>query len=308
MGLFESAFAVGGLVGIVTRSSQVRNRLTVAMLACFLAAGWHCAGNHISEAAVRSHDDVAPASISDSLQNTKSDHKSPEYVTRNIEDLKPGDLVLAREEHGNSIEYKPIKKVFRRTSYHLRHLTFETKDGSQQKLETTDEHPFWSVTDRAWVDAGDLKPGSKVTSPDGNVQTLATTFRTEQPEGVPVFNFQVKDFHTYFVALESDNLPLLVHNADCLVDTLHDFSSGNSILGAPSVKLNPLTERARQVGDRMRSSDNTLEQLESIEAAKALVDKGKLKKPIDSIQKSKDRFKNTLRNIKNLDDLDDLEF
>ena len=196
--------------------------LTAAMLACFLAAGWHFAGNDVSEAAVRSHDQVVPASLADSIQTTMSDRESPEYATRNIEDLKPGDLVLAREEHGNSIDYKPIKKVFRRTSYHLRHLTFETKDGIQQTLETTNEHPFWSVTDQAWTDAGDLKPGTEVTSPTGTIQTLTKTSRTEHPEGVPVFNFQVDDFHTYFVSEKLNGSPLLVHNANCLDDVIPD--------------------------------------------------------------------------------------
>jgi len=223
--------------------------MTAVMLACFLAAGWHFAENDISEAAVRSHDEVVPAYLSDSLQNTKSDPKSPEYVTRNIEDLKPDDLVLAREEHGNSIEYKRIEKVFRRTSYHIRHLTFETKDGIQQKLETTNEHPFWSVTDQAWTDAGDLKPGTEVTSPTGTIQTLTKTSRTEHPEGIPVFNFQVDDFHTYFVSEKTSYKPILAHNADCFsanVDFIKNAKGkGNNITVKTQKEAEELINKAR---------------------------------------------------------------
>lgn len=186
-----------------SRSLSIAHRmLTATMLSCFALGGWFFTQNGTTTAAVATTD------------------STPRYATKNIEDIQPGDLVVAREEHGSRIDRKPVKEVYRRTSYHLRHVTFRSADGSTQTLKTTDEHPFWSVTDNAWIDAGNLKPGAKVTSPAGELQTLAKTHRTEHPEGIPVFNFQVEDSHTYFVVQLSTDQPLLVHNADYDPDLL----------------------------------------------------------------------------------------
>ena len=135
-------------------------------------------------------------------------------TTCNIEDIQAGDLVLARDEHGQEIGLKPVKEVDKRTSFHLRHLTFESTDGDQQALSTTDEHPFWSVTADEFVEAGSLPVGHKVTDPHGKTQTLVSSTREEFPNGIPVFNFQVEDFHTYYVAANAGDDVLLVHNAD----------------------------------------------------------------------------------------------
>ena len=135
-------------------------------------------------------------------------------VTKNIEDIQAGDLVLARDEHGTAIGLKPVKETYQRVSHHLRHLTFEAPDGTQQSLSTTDEHPFWSVTAEEFVEAGELIVGHSVTGPNGETQTLVNSNREEFPEGVPVFNFQVTDYHTYFVAASADKPVMLVHNAN----------------------------------------------------------------------------------------------
>lgn len=144
---------------------------------------------------------------------------SPEFVWKNIEDLQPGDLVVAREEHGTEVSLRPVKDVYRRTSDHLRHLTFRDQSGQEQVFSTTDEHPFWSVTANSFVDAGSLPIGHQVTGPDGALQTLVQTQREDHPGGVPVFNFQVDDYHTYFVSAHGRRgPPVLVHNADGYVD------------------------------------------------------------------------------------------
>lgn len=63
------------------------------------------------------------------------------------------------------------------------------------------------------------------------------------------------------------------------------------------------TIRARQQGQRMTSRDNPLEQFEEIEAAQRKVRQGKSNKIIDSIEKSKQRDKNRLREMRNDPDL-----
>jgi len=139
----------------------------------------------------------------------------PEFVTKNIEDIEVGDFVLARDEFGNEIGLRRVVEVYRRTSDHLRILRFEANDGSQQTLETTDEHPFWIVGDETFTEAKDLKVGDQVTSPHGELQTLIDTYDEPKPEGVPVFNFQVEGYHTYYVREHGTRgPPVLMHNAD----------------------------------------------------------------------------------------------
>ena len=134
-----------------------------------------------------------------------------------IEQVQPHDRVLSRDQHGQTVAYQPIKEVYRRTSYQLRHLTFQNASGTShqtQTLQTTDEHPFWNASIGTFTDAGKPKVGGRAAGPDGQLQALASTERTEYPEGVPVFNFRVAEYHTYYAAAPSGT-PVLVHNADC---------------------------------------------------------------------------------------------
>ena len=212
----------------------VRHALTLAMTACFIAAGWlllkPLVRPAIAEAAATS---TAP------------------WTTKAIEDIQVGDLVLARDEQGTALGWKPVKVVYRRTSYHLRHLTFRDAAGHEQTFETTDEHPFWSVTAQGFVNAGDLSTGDRVISvpshtPSGKtplaidpalVLTLTATHRDEHPAGVTVHNFQVEDFHTYFVAAQgATGPPVLVHNADYDIRT-------RSTLGRDGATSNIIVER-----------------------------------------------------------------
>ena len=74
-------------------------------------------------------------------------------------------------------------------------------------ISTTGEHPFW-VPDKGWVEAKDLVVGSLLQTGDGRVIDVD---QVEKREGkFEVYNFNVEDFHTYFVS----DLGILVHNAD----------------------------------------------------------------------------------------------
>jgi hypothetical protein len=135
------------------------------------------------------------------------------YVTRSIEDIREGDFVLARDEFGRNLGVKRVSEVYRRVSDHLRILTFRAPDGSEQTLKTTDEHPFWAENRNAWTEAKNVEVGDSFVGPHGDLQTLADTAYEARPEGIPVFNFQVEDHHSYFAAL-SGSAPILVHNAE----------------------------------------------------------------------------------------------
>jgi hypothetical protein len=153
------------------------------------------------------------------------------YTTRNIEDLKVGDLVLARDEFGEAIQLRRVTETVKRTTDRLRVLTFESASGVRQTLRTTDEHPFWTVNHHEFRPASWLEPGDTFIGPDGQLQTLTATESESHPDGVFVYNFTVDIAHTYFVSATKDDQPLLVHNASCATD-----SSPHSSSNRPSLK------------------------------------------------------------------------
>ncbi|QDT36052.1 Cadherin domain protein [Stratiformator vulcanicus] len=144
------------------------------------------------------------------VEEFDTSHRKP------IEEIKVGDKVLARDEDGEAIGWQEVDEVYERTSDHLRFLKVRSESGETQTFETTDEHPFWSAIRGAWIDAGELKAGEKLTGPDGKTHTVVFTEREEHPEGVAVYNFRVAGAHTYFVAAVDAprGPPVLVHNAD----------------------------------------------------------------------------------------------
>ena len=119
----------------------------------------------------------------------------------------------------------PISVGPRCVSDHLQILKVRSPaTGEFQRIETTDEHPFW-VTDHGWVKAADLKPGDELTdSENGTAIVLANTHEAHE-EGIPVFNFEVADLHTYHVrAGGTRGPPLWVHN-DCNFVSLDDVEA-----------------------------------------------------------------------------------
>jgi hypothetical protein len=84
-------------------------------------------------------------------------------------------------------------------------IVLEAADGETDKLEPTAEHPFW-VRDRGWVKAGQLRSGDEVPQLGGGWLRIARVATSEKRE--TVYNFEVEDFHTYFVG----DLAAWVHN------------------------------------------------------------------------------------------------
>ena len=139
------------------------------------------------------------------------------YLTKPIEDLREGDLVLARDQsdQDDDADLQAVIALFRKISDHVRMVSIRDGDGDEEVIHTTDEHPFW-VTGRGWVAAKDLKPGESVSEGDGSNDAVVA-FNTWQarPDGITVFNLEVSADHTYFVADASGNtdVAVWVHNA-----------------------------------------------------------------------------------------------
>ena len=101
-------------------------------------------------------------------------------------------------------EYKQVLETYIRKVDRLVHLII-----SGEEIITTVDYPFY-VQGRGFIDAGNLLVGDKLVSSIGE-DLLIENYNIEETENlVDVYNFQVKDNHTYYVGCQS----ILVHNAD----------------------------------------------------------------------------------------------
>ncbi|MCZ8239868.1 MAG: polymorphic toxin-type HINT domain-containing protein [Leptospiraceae bacterium] len=145
--------------------------------------------------------------------------------TKVIEDIKVGDVVMSKSDVTGEVTYKKVVNTFVRQTSAIYKVTFE--DGTI--LETTWNHPFrrlkldatllgglqdsYSEVNRSidfsdWTKAKDLKSGDLAFTTDGKLLTISSVDVENRDE--TVYNFEVEDFHTYFVG-ESG---IWVHNDD----------------------------------------------------------------------------------------------
>ena len=122
-----------------------------------------------------------------------------------IETVKIGDIIPCVDHiTGESAE----KRVVTTTVNKVDRLIELDIDG--EIIRCTETHPF-QVKGKGWVDAANLAPNDIVYTKDCNTATVKSVNLLELDEPVEVFNFEVEDFHTYFVG----ELNILVHNIGC---------------------------------------------------------------------------------------------
>lgn len=77
-------------------------------------------------------------------------------------------------------------------------------------ITTTEDHPFWSVTDQRFERADELAAGEKLLAADGRrIAVSRLTLGSERR--AQAYNLSVEGIHTYHVGLST----ILVHNAGC---------------------------------------------------------------------------------------------
>ena len=112
----------------------------------------------------------------------------------------------------------------------LVHLTI-----NGEEIVTTDNHPFY-VQGRGFIEAGNLLVGNKLISVNGKDLVVEKHRIEELDEPVDVYNFQVKDYHTYFVG----DCGVWVHNTnyDEAIDIVSkDSKRGRETKGKTELKI-----------------------------------------------------------------------
>ena len=136
-------------------------------------------------------------------------------ITRNIEELQVGDIVLTRnaDDPEAPLEYRPITETFINTLDHLRIVEIQDASGNIEFIRSSESHPFY-VEGLGWIDAKDLAPGMQVQLTNGSNPVILSNSYEAHPEGIVVYNFAVTGSHTYFVEDgQGQQSAIWVHNA-----------------------------------------------------------------------------------------------
>jgi Flp pilus assembly pilin Flp len=114
-----------------------------------------------------------------------------------IEKLEPGTRVLARDDEGDAVDWKPVVRTFSRQTQALVRLVVSAGDGSEETLDVTPGHRLYAVG-RGWVEVEALAPGrDTLTGVDS--ASLAIRSAEMRAQSSVVYNVEVADYHTYFV-------------------------------------------------------------------------------------------------------------
>ncbi|MGW2274160.1 polymorphic toxin-type HINT domain-containing protein [Streptomyces yangpuensis] len=146
--------------------------------------------------------------------------------SKNIEDIALGDEVRTTDPESGETGVRPVTKLITtETDRNFNELSLAT-DSGLERLTATHEHPFWSPSRGAWVDASALTAGMTLLTESGD--TVLVTANRAFTQRAKTYNLTVDDLHTYFVFAGST--PVLVHNAKCKIgfsdDTVGDAFQG----------------------------------------------------------------------------------
>ncbi|WP_367323097.1 polymorphic toxin-type HINT domain-containing protein [Streptomyces sp. HUAS ZL42] len=129
--------------------------------------------------------------------------------TKPIEKVKLGDKITVTDPAtGGTTVREVVGTIVTEDDKHFVDLTIKGKTGKVETLVSTTTHPFWSDSEQAWIEAGDLEPGMLLHTADGDSVTLTATRSFDKRQRT--HDLTVNDVHTYYVLAEDS--PVLVHN------------------------------------------------------------------------------------------------
>lgn len=120
-----------------------------------------------------------------------------------IETLEAGDYVWAWDEETGDVRLKLVVETYVNETDELTHVWV-----NGEEIVTTPGHPFYSPI-KGWTDAAKLRAGDILVLVNGEYVVVEKVQHELLESPVKAYNFQVEDYHTYYV---SDN-GVLVHNS-----------------------------------------------------------------------------------------------
>ena len=119
-----------------------------------------------------------------------------------IETIEVGDYVWAWDENTKDVALKQVVETYVNETDELVHVFV-----NGEEIVTTPAHPFYSPV-KGWTDAVHLRAGDILVLVNGEYVVVEKVQHELLESPVKVYNFQVEDYHTYYV---SDS-GVLVHN------------------------------------------------------------------------------------------------
>ena len=156
---------------------------------------------------------------------------------KKIEDIRAGDRVYAKDVEGGKQEMKEVFQTFEREVDVLVHLWI-----GGEEIVTTQTHPFY-VEGKGWTEARELTEEDCVLDSKNEKLRVEGIRIEELREPVKVYNFEVEEYHTYYVGAAE----VLVHNDNC------GRGSGNVGEGGGS----SIPDKARDVVQQVKANNGT---------------------------------------------------
>ncbi|MGW0345911.1 RHS repeat-associated core domain-containing protein [Streptomyces anthocyanicus] len=172
--------------------------------------------------------------------------------TKPIEDVEVGDKVVATDpETGQTSAHEVTNTIVTRHDKDFVRVTVSGPGSNepQDSLTATITHPFWVPSEEKWVDAGDLRPGMDLRTPNGRTVKIKSvdSFVTQQV----TYDLTVGGVHTYYVL--AGETPVLVHNSNCTnwaANSVKTWGHTFKTHGAGAKNTKALTDRARSTGNQ----------------------------------------------------------
>jgi hypothetical protein len=140
-----------------------------------------------------------------------------DWSTKRIIQIKIGDRVASAVPGGDKNENHVVENVILtkddRDFVDLK-IASPVQGGVPQKtahLTTTYHHPFYDITQAAFVDASELKVGDQLQQADGK-PAVVESVRLYHATAI-TYNLTISGLHTYYVL--AGDAPVLVHNSNC---------------------------------------------------------------------------------------------
>ena len=163
-----------------------------------------------------------------------------------VEEARPGMKVRVPNENDPEGEHYlcEIVEVYHNPPAPVIRLEIESEStGRKMTVRGTENHRFY-VVGFGWKAIRDLEIGDRFLSENGE-KVLVLAEKELEPEPVPVYNFQVRGCHTYFVG-ETTEDSVLVHNEECggssSADPLDELDNLIHRTKNPIVKVNAIGE------------------------------------------------------------------
>ena len=119
-----------------------------------------------------------------------------------IEEIEVGDKVLSEDETTGEVAVKTVTETYVNETDELIHIGV-----NGETISATPTHPFY-VDKLGWTLARSLRAGDILVLSNGELVTVEWVQHEILESPIKVYNFEVQDFHTYFVG----ECGVLVHN------------------------------------------------------------------------------------------------